>query len=149
MAFLLRPLSEHDAEDILRIDQKLGGKANSEHWENRVLYAIRRDPDASWVAENVETKKVVAYLLTDVRGEEYGLPDKTGWLEVVGVDPAFQRQDLAGQLLEKVLAYFKSQGVTDVRTLLNPQQATQAGLVSFFEKQGFQPEPLVVYLKKL
>jgi preprotein translocase subunit Sec61beta len=33
--------------------------------------------------------------------------------------------------------------------LLNPQQAAQAGLVSFFEKHGFGPEPLVVYLKKL
>ena len=78
---VIRPVSEHDAEGIARLDQLLTKVWRVEHWEERIAFAMRRDPEGSLVAE--KGGRIVAYLFSDVRGSEYGFADKTGWLEAL------------------------------------------------------------------
>lgn len=143
----IRLLSEHDTEDIVRIDEKLGGSGRLEHWENRLLYAIRRDPEGSWVAVDPASKRVIGFLLADCRGEEFGLPSKTGWIEVLAVHPDHQRKNVASALLTKAVEHLQKQGATDIRTLVHPHN--HAHLAEFFQGQGFACEPLVVYRKSV
>ena len=140
----IRPLSEHDLEYIVRIDEQISGLRRADHWETRITYAIRRDAEGSWVAE--EDGRVVGFLMADVRGEEYGFSRPTGWLEVLAVRPEHRRKDIASSLMAKAILRFRAQGVKDIRTLVGD---SHPGLRQFFENAGFQAEPVAVLHKKL
>lgn len=136
---LIRPVSEHDAEGIARLDQLLTKVWRIEHWEERIAFAMRRDPEGSLIAE--KDGRIVAYLFSDVRGSEYGFADKTGWLEALGVDPDVQKSSLGRRLIDQIMERFQATGVKLVRTLVSDQHA-QMG--TFLEKMGFQAEPIRV-----
>lgn len=140
----IRPVSEHDLEDIIRIDEQISGKRRANHWESRITYVIRRDPDGSLVAEN--DGRVVGFIIADVRGEEFGFSQTTGWVEVLAVHPDYQRKEVAKSLVEHVMKRFRTVGVSDVRTLVGDNHAD---LKTFFESVGFAAEPVVVYHKKV
>ena len=118
----IRPVSEHDLEDIIRIDEQISGKRRVNHWESRITYVIRRDPDGSLVAEN--DGRVVGFIIADVRGEEFGFSQTTGWVEVLAVHPDYQRKEVAKSLVEHVMKRFRTVGVSDVRTLVGDKQPT-------------------------
>jgi hypothetical protein len=62
----IRPLADVDIDSITRIDEKVTGTYRPDFWENRVAYYLRRDPEASRVAEL--DGKVVGFMLADLRG---------------------------------------------------------------------------------
>ena len=136
---VIRPVSEHDAEGIARLDQLLTKVWRIEHWEERIAFAMRRDPEGSLVAE--KDGRIVAYLFSDVRGSEYGFADKTGWLEALGVDPDQQKSSLGRNLMDQVMGRFQATGVKLVRTLVSDRHAEMG---TFLEKMGFQSEPIRV-----
>ena len=135
----IRPVSEHDAEDIARLDQRLTGRWRIDHWEERIAFAARRDPEGSLVA--VQGPQLVAYLFSDVRGAEYGFAQATGWLEAIGVAPEAQRSSIGRALVERMLQRFRQTGVDEVRTLVSSQHS-QMG--DFLGHLGFQEEPIRV-----
>jgi GNAT superfamily N-acetyltransferase len=139
-----RPVSEHDAEEIARIDQALTQLWRVEHWEDRIAFAMRRDPEGSRVATC--DGKVVAYLFSDVRGQEYGFDETTGWVEALGVSPSQQGSSLGRSLVEQVLERFEKTGVHTVRTLVSEQHSAMG---SFLGHLGFQEEPVKVMTRKL
>ena len=134
----LRPVSELDIEAVCAIDEKLVGKDRPGEWERRIAYYIRRDPELSLVA--VEGKRVVGFMLGEVRAGEFGLEEPSGWIEVLGVDPAMQGRSIGRKLLEGMLAGFKARGCKAVRTLVN--DVGQKELLGFFEAGGFKPTPI-------
>lgn len=135
----IRPVSEHDAEEIARLDQRLTREWRIEHWEDRITYAARRDPEGSLVA--MADGKLVGYLFSDVRGQEYGFSEQTGWVEALGVDPDYQGQSIGRQLFDAVLRRFEESGVRNIRTLVSSQHPQ---LATFFERLGFEEEPVKV-----
>lgn len=137
--FEIRPVSEHDAEEIARIDQSLTGNWRIEHWEERIAFAARRDPEGSFVA--TQNSRVVAYLFSDARGQEYGMDEVTGWIEAVGVAPEQQRAGAGQRLVERAMHRFRETGVNQVRTLVSQSQSQ---LESFFHHFGFEEEPIKV-----
>ena len=75
----IRPLTELDIGSVVRIDEKLLGRYRPAVWEGRVGYYLRRDPEASRVAE--VGGRVVGFMLGEVRGGEFGQEEPTGWIE--------------------------------------------------------------------
>jgi len=144
MAITLRAVSEHDAEEIARLDQRLSGQWRPEHWEERIAFSARRDPEGSWVA--LEDEQLVGYLFAEVRGHDYGFAENTGWLEVLGVDPDRAGSNIGTGLVEMMLAHFERQQIPSVRTLIS---AEQDGVGSFLQHLGFEIEPVRVLRKKL
>lgn len=141
---IIRTLSEHDAEGVTRVDEKLTGSYRPQDWETRITYAIRRDPEGSLVAEI--DGRVVGFVLSDVRGEEFGFPSPTGWLEVVAVHPDYHRRDVGSALAAAALKRFQDRGIRDVRTLVRPEQPHMG---EFFQHLGFGQEAVIVYHKQL
>jgi ribosomal protein S18 acetylase RimI-like enzyme len=133
----IRPLDELDLGAIVRIDERITGVYRPEVWEQRVMYYLRRDPDASQVAE--VDGKVVGFMLSDLRAGEFGLEEPSGWVERFGIDPAFRGKDLGRSLFEALLAHFKQAGITRVRTLVDDRDQ---GVAGFLEALGFAPSPL-------
>src|SRR5436190_7617102 len=133
----IRPLDEVDIGAIVKIDERITGIYRPDVWERRVGYYLRRDPDASQVAE-VEGR-VVGFLLGDLRAGEFGIEEPGGWIERFGIDPDYRGRDLGTQLFAAILAHFRQRGATKVRTLVDRKDA---GLTGFLTALGFAPSPL-------
>lgn len=135
----VRPAEELDIGDIVRIDERIGGEYRPEVWERRLGYYIRRDPDASVVAEDGDGR-VVGFMLGEVRSGEFGLEHPTGWVEVLGVDPDSRGRAVGRRMAEAVLEHFRSRGATEVRTLVDEEAL--GDVAGFFRSLGFEPAPL-------
>jgi ribosomal protein S18 acetylase RimI-like enzyme len=142
----VRPASELDIGDIVRIDERIGGDYRPEVWERRLGYYIRRDPDASVVAESPDGR-VVGFMLGEVRSGEFGLEHPTGWLEVLGVDPDFRGRAVGRRMAEAMLEHFRSCGAIEVRTLVDEE--AMGDVAGFFRSLGFEPAPQKPFVMQL
>ena len=133
----IRPLSDVDIDAITRIDEKVTGRYRPDFWEDRVAYYLRRDPEASRVAEL--KGKVVGFMLADLRGGEFGLEETSGWIERFGVDPEARGKGIGRKLFEALAEYFKASGALTLRTFVDTRQAETA---TFLEAVGFVPSAL-------
>jgi ribosomal protein S18 acetylase RimI-like enzyme len=140
----IRTLDELDISDIVNIDEKIGGRYRPEVWERRIGYYIRRDPEASLVAE--VDGKVAGFMLGEVRSGDFGLEEPTGWIEVLGVDPEHRGKALGRRMAEAMLEHFRSQGAHSVRTLVDEGRGD---LCRFFDSLGFEPSALRPFVKTL
>lgn len=129
----IRALTIKDLPAIIEIDQKVLGKPRPEYWKRKIEVSEFRPPLASLVAEI--DGKVVGFILGDVSGWEFGVPDNTGMIETVGVDPAFQRQGIARLLSEELIRSFKLNGVQKINTLV---EWNDWDLLQFFYAMGFE-----------
>jgi ribosomal protein S18 acetylase RimI-like enzyme len=142
----IRPASELDIGDVVRIDEQIGGEYRPEVWERRLGYYIRRDPDASVVAV-ASDGRVVGFMLGEVRSGEFGLEHPTGWLEVLGVDPDFRGRAVGRLMAEAMLEHFREQGATEVRTRVDEEQ--RGDVAGFVRSLGFEPAPLKPMVRRL
>ncbi|MDE3102349.1 MAG: GNAT family N-acetyltransferase [Chloroflexota bacterium] len=140
----VRPLSELDLDGITRIDERITGRYRPEVWEERVTYYIRRDAEASQVAES--GGKVVGFMLGEVRGGEFGLEEATGWLDFMGVDPDARGKGVGGRLADALLAHFRSAGVHVARTMVRTEDEQ---ILGFVRSIGFAPAPISSLEKRL
>ena len=133
----IRPLDELDIDAIVRIDEKIGGRYRPDFWEERVTFYLRRDPEASRVAE-VEGK-VVGFMLGDVRAGEFGIDRPSGWIERFGIHPDYRGRDLGKQMFDGIVGHFSAAGATAVRTLVDGKETA---VVGFLKALGFAPSAL-------
>jgi len=140
----IRPLTELDIDAITRIDERITGRYRPEVWEQRVVYYIRRDPDAPKVAE--QDGKVVGFMLGEVRGGEFGLEEPTGWIEFFGVDPDARGGGTGRRLTDALLDHFRSRGARIARTMV---AARDEEIDRFLRAMGFQPAALTALERPL
>ena len=133
----IRPLDELDIGSIVRIDERITGIYRPEVWEQRAGYYLRRDPDASQVAE--VDGKVVGFMLGELRAGEFGLEEPSGWIERFGIDPDQRGRDLGKQMFEAMCRHFRGRGALVIRTLVDRKEA---GVTGFLDALGFKPSPL-------
>lgn len=129
----IRGLTIKDLPSIIEIDRKVLGEPRPEYWKRKIEVSEFRPPLASLVAEI--DGKVIGFILGDVSGWEFGVPDNTGMIETVGVDPAFQRQGIARLLSEELIRSFKLNGVRKINTLV---EWNDWDLLQFFYAMGFE-----------
>jgi ribosomal protein S18 acetylase RimI-like enzyme len=130
----VRALTELDIEAVTRIDETITGQYRPDAWEHRVVYYIRRDPDAPKVAEL--DGKVVGYMLGEVRGGEFGLDEPTGWIEFFAVDPAARGGGIGRLLIDALLDHFRARGAKVTRTMVATRDRD---IDAFLRAMGFHP----------
>lgn len=140
----IRPLTELDIEAVTRIDERITARYRPEAWERRIGYYLRRDPEASQVAE--VAGRVCGFMLGEVRGGEFGLEEPTGWIEFFGVDPDVRGRHLGRRLCDALLVHFRQQGAQVARTMVAAKDAEIAG---FLGAMGFATAPLTALEKRL
>jgi ribosomal protein S18 acetylase RimI-like enzyme len=133
----VRPLDELDIDAITRIDERISGIYRPDFWEQRVVYYLRRDPEASQVC--VMDGKVVGFMLGQTRSGEFGIEEVSGWVERFGIDPDCRGRDLGRRLYEAMTRHFRAAGASTVRTLVDRKDTSVAG---FLEALGFAPSGL-------
>lgn len=138
---LIRTLTKDDVQSILDIDTKLTGAHRSSLDSEKIHYYLR-NPEVCWGAE--KQGKLIGFMLGDVRGWEFGASE-SGWIEIMGVDPAYQRRGVATAILNAMLDELKRRGVKTVRVVARWYDP----ILSFFRSEGFEQGELLSVQKDL
>ena len=142
MSVTVRRMNTQDAEAVLAINEKITGRPHEAQYESRIIDALTRNPLGCLVAETEGV--VVGFILGELRGWEFAIP-KSGWIEIVGVDPDFHGKGIARALIEKLDLYFRNQNVERVMTMIN---WNEGGLVGFFRALGFERSEFILLEKE-
>ena len=128
----LRPLILEDLDAIVEIDRKVLGKPRRDYWKKKIELPNPRYPLSCLVAEY--EGEVIGFIVGEVSGWEFGIPDTIGWVSTIGVDPAYQHQGVARKLSQEFIKNLKAIGVSVVYTLVN---WSDWDLLKFFRAMGF------------
>src|SRR3972149_4163902 len=142
----IRVLDENDLDAGVGIDKRVVGKERRDFWKRKIAYAGIY-PRPALVAE-IEGK-VVGFILGYVSGWEFGVPDTIGWIDTLGVDPAYQRRGIGKALFNELLEIFKRSGreetvetetrkVEGVNVVYTLASWTDWDLLQFYHAMGFQ-----------
>jgi GNAT superfamily N-acetyltransferase len=135
----VRAVEPSDLDAIVTIDEKLTGKARKDYWRTRLDIAALRPPWMSSVAEM--DGRVVGFLLGWVGESEFGMPGPVGWIDLVGVDPAYRGRGVGRALVDRFMqGGLELRAVRRLATLIDLRQAD---IREFFVRQGFTHGPMV------
>ena len=128
----IRSLTIGDLDAIVEIDRKVLGKVRRDFWEKKIELPNPRYPFSSLVAEF--DGEVIGFIVGEVSGWEFGIPETVGWVSTIGVDPDYQHKGVARKLSQEFVKNLKAIGVSVVYTLVN---WSDWDLLKFFRAMGF------------
>lgn len=135
----VRPVELADQGAIARIDEKLAGQPRKEYWQQRLEIAALRPPWMSLVAET--DGRLVGFLFGWVGESEFGIARRTGWVDLIGVDPPYRGRGVAGVLLRRFVDSGRELRAIDrVATLID---LGQTDVRDFFAREGFRHGPMI------
>ena len=127
----IRPMTVGDVDAIVEIDRGVIGKSRPDYWK-KIVPQNPQYPFSSLVAEYEGTG--IGFVLGEVSGWEFGVPDTIGWLSIIGVDPDYQHKGVARRLSQEFVINLKAIGVSVIYTLVN---WNDWDLLNFFHEMGF------------
>lgn len=129
----VRILRDDDLDAIVEIDTKVLGETRKDYWVTKIIkQAESRPHDASLVSE--VDGKVIGFILGEVSGWEFKVPNNIGWIDTIGIDPDYQNRGIAKELANALVANLKKHGVDTIYTLVN---WNDWDLLQFFHAMGF------------
>ncbi|MCX8021175.1 MAG: GNAT family N-acetyltransferase [Syntrophorhabdaceae bacterium] len=142
---IIRQLRPDDIDFIVDIDTKVLGETRRDYWVNKIIkQADTRPPDASLVAEI--DGKVVGFILGEVSGWEFKVPNNIGWIDTIGIDPDYQNRGIAKVLANNLITNLKRYNVDTIYTLVN---WNDWDLLQFFHAMGFSRGDMINLVLKV
>jgi ribosomal protein S18 acetylase RimI-like enzyme len=127
--FKIRQLRASDVPAVQAIDKRLTERATT--WDNVDIY-LAGEPLVSFVAE--QDGEIIGFLLGDVKSYEFGLAE-SGWIETIGIDPAYQRRGIGARLIRAFVDHCRRIGINTVHTLIKHDDEE---MQAFFLRNGFE-----------
>jgi N-acetylglutamate synthase-like GNAT family acetyltransferase len=122
----------------VEIDEKILGENRRNYWERKLELMNHKASQISLVAEM--EGRVVGFVLGDISGWEFGVPETIGWIDTIGVEPAYQKKGVATTLARELVQNLKSLGVKTIYTLVS---WNDWDLLQFFHAMGFSRGDLI------
>ena len=133
----IRKMRPDDFQDIVEIDKKIVGKDRVTSWPQKVTSHIYTyTPYLCFVAE--VDNNVVGFILGDMRGSEYSLP-LSCWVDIVGIDPDYQRQGIGKKLINAFWEECQRNGVK-MRIIV---RESDENIINFLKSIGFHRGKLI------
>jgi ribosomal protein S18 acetylase RimI-like enzyme len=135
----IRRMLEADLQKVKEIDQLLVGEERALSWPIRAEaeWAVYR-PALSFIAQLGD--EMVGFLLGDIRGAEYGT-DMSGWIDMMGIAPAHQRQGIGRRLVEAFCEECQRNGVKPNVIVREDDKR----LIKFWTSTGFRKGKLISF----
>ncbi len=138
-----RPMEDEDVDSILAIDRKITGVRRAVTYTEMITGDLGGVLALSLVAEvDGEVKGFI--LARRVYGGE--LPTEVGLIQILGVDPDYQRHGIASKMVNAFLNACRVKKLNAVRIMINERDSQLQGL---FEHLGFRRGELIDYTKSL
>jgi ribosomal protein S18 acetylase RimI-like enzyme len=139
----IRPMEHEDIDSVLTIDRKITGVRRAITYTELITGDLGGVLALSFVAE---VDGVVQGFLLARRIYIVEPPGEVGLIQILGVDPDYQRQGIASKMVKALLDACREKKLSAVRIMIN-ERDTQ--LVGLFEHLGFHRGELIDYTKKL
>lgn len=134
----IRTIKAEDLDAIVKIDEMVLRESRRDYWERRLALVRNKSSEISLVAEL--NGEVVGFILGDVSGWEFGVPETIGWMDTIGVNPAYQKKGIATVLARELIKNLKALGVKTIYTLVSWDDWD---LLQFFHAMGFTRGDLI------
>jgi len=138
-AVAIRFLGMDDLDDVLRIQAKIVGEQASDNAEKLAslkdtsVYHLQHGDPLMILGAEID-KKLVGFVIGDVRRWEFGRSEMTGWILILGVDPEYQGMGVGRKLGSTLLEHFRKKNVRKIQTLVEWHDGE---LISYFKSLGF------------
>ena len=140
----IRNLRKEDLSAIVDIEDRTTGVARRSYWEKRIEISEAIRPHwASLVAE--VDNRVVGFVFGRTGEMEFGLSGTIGWIEIIGVDPAYRRQGVAAKLIEQFTSSAEDHGIQTIFTLVSKSNTE---MEHFFARLGFTQGQMLHFQKQ-
>jgi ribosomal protein S18 acetylase RimI-like enzyme len=126
-----RPALSTDLPAISALDARLTGTSKPDYWGERL------GPGLHFLVAETEKGAFAGFIAGEVRAWEFGQPP-AGWVFAIQIDPKVRLRGVGSALFEALVARFKEEGVTRVRTLVDRKDHL---ILSFFRAQGMVAGP--------
>lgn len=138
-----RFLTMDDLPRIVEIVYKITNEWRPDYWQQKMQSYIEHRQGALGVEAD---GCLVGVIFGYVGAREYGLKERVGWVENMGVDPAYQRQGYGRKLMDALLEYFRQAGIREVYTLV---KRSDRNMLGYFTAMNFTPGDLASLERKL
>jgi ribosomal protein S18 acetylase RimI-like enzyme len=137
----VRPMKEKDisqAADIHRRVVREGlGPGMNYPIEDLFVSFIKKSPKTCIVAE--KNDKVAGFIIGDIKEWGFGV-ERSGWIEMIEVDPKLMGEGIGKTLGEALIKYFKEQKIKEVYTTV---RWDSGDLIAFFKSIGFDKSSFI------
>jgi len=135
----VRPAQASDLPAISALDARLTGTSKPEYWRERLA------PSLHFLVAETDKGVFAGFIAGEVRAWEFGQPP-AGWVFAIQIDPKLRLKGAGSALFGALIARFKAEGVTRVRTLVDRKDHL---ILSFFRAQGMVAGPSLQLDKEL
>lgn len=132
----IRTIRPQDHEAVVEIDRLLYGAARPGFFKRKIDLAAEKEDHITTSRVAVIDNTVVGFIMGDLYLGEFGIPENTASVDVIGVHPDFQKRGVAKALMDNLKSELKKAGVEDVITWV---EWNDWGLMQFFASSGFKP----------
>ena len=135
----IRPAQASDLKAISALDAWLTGSDKPAYWQEMLA------PERHFLVAETEKGALAGFIAGEVRAWEFGQP-AAGWVFAIQIDPKTRQRGIGSALFDALVARFKAEGVTRVRTLVDRKDHP---ILSFFRAQGMIAGPSLQLDKEL
>ena len=127
----IRPVQASDLPAISALDARLTGSNKPHYWQEMLA------PERHFLVAESDKGGLMGFVAGEVRAWEFGQP-AAGWVFAIQIDPKIRQRGIGSALFDALVARFKAEGVTRVRTLVDRKDHL---ILSFFRAQGMVAGP--------
>ena len=143
---IVRPMKEKDIGQAADIHRKVVRKSPDQeiNYEIEDLFEsfIKKSPKTCIVAE--KNNKVVGFIIGGIKEWSFGV-ERSGWIEMIEVDPKFMGEGIGTILGEALIKYFKEENLKEVYTTV---KWDSSDLIAFFKSVGYDKSIFINLLYK-
>ena len=137
----IRPMQEKDISQAVDIHRKVVrdglGQSMDYAIEDLFVSFIKKSPDTCIVAESNNT--ITGFIIGFIKEWGFGV-ERSGWIEMIEVDPKFMGKGIGKTLGETLISYFRQKGIKETYTTV---QWDSGDLISFFKSIGFEKSSFI------
>lgn len=132
----IRIIRNSDFKDVVEIDRLLFGIARPGFFRKKIDMANEKEDYITTSRVAVIDSKVVGFIMGDLYLGEFGIPENTASIDVIGVHPDYQKRGVAKALMDNLKSELKKMNVEKVITWV---EWNDWDLMQFFASSGFEP----------